>query len=49
MIKKVQDLKMEIKEIKKSQIEATLELENIFSIFLEERTKTTDTSFTSKI
>ena len=42
--KTVQDLKMKIEAIKKTQTERILEMEN-----LEKRTGTTDTSITNKI
>jgi hypothetical protein len=43
MNKMVQDLKMEIEAIKKTQTEGILEMEN-----LEKRTGTTDTSITTR-
>lgn len=44
MNKSVQDLKMEIEAIKKTQMEATLEIENP-----RKRTGTTDASITKEI
>jgi chromosome segregation ATPase len=44
MNKMAQDLKMEIEAIKKTQMEAILEFEN-----LGKRTRTTDTSITNRI
>ena len=44
MNKTIQDLKMEIEAIKKTQVEATLEMEN-----LGKRTGTTDASITNRI
>ena len=44
MNKTTQDLKMEIEAIKKTQVEATLEMEN-----LGKRTGTTDASITNRI